>query len=249
VRFQEDGWSIKRMIRLLVLSRTYQLAAATEPDSTDESAAAAFRSAAAVDPENRLLWRMSPWRLEVEALRDSMLMVSGVLDLARPVGSEITNLGDKLVRDLPREHLQPRTRYRSVYLPVIRDYPPEMFALFDFPSPDMVDGSRSATTVPLQDRFLFHNERVITFTHEAARRLLATGIEVDEDRVDRAFEWTLSRPPADAERQSALKYLADARQNLAGREDLELKPEVLAWSGLFQALFGSAQFRYVVDVD
>ena len=249
VRFQEDGWSVKRMIRLLVLSRTYQLAAATEPSSAEDTSAAPFQSAAATDPENRLLWRMSPRRLEAEAIRDAMLLVSGQLDLARPAGSAITNLGDKLTRDLPRAQLQPRTRYRSVYLPVVRDYLPELFDLFDFPSPSLVGGSRSTTTVPLQDSFLHHNERVISFTHEAARRLLGAGIETDEARIDEAFAMTFSRLPVDSERQAALAYLQQSRATLAELEQGEIEPDVLVWSGLFQSLFGSAEFRYVVDVD
>jgi len=255
IRFQEDDWSVKRMIRLLVLSRTYRMAAATEPSPTDEvasaaaAAAAAFRAAAAADPENRLLWRMSPQRLEAEAIRDSMLLISGQLDLARPVGSAITKLGDKLVRDLPRAQLQPRARYRSVYLPVVRDYLPELFDLFDFPSPDLVGGRRSATTMPLQDHFLYHNERVITFTHEAARRLLGSELETNEARVDEAFAMSLSRMPTDTERQAMLEYLEQSQEALAEQEKGEIEPDVLAWSGLFQSLFGSAEFRYVVDVD
>ena len=106
----EDGWSIKRLIRRIVLSRAYQL-------SGDRT-----RRQSTIDPDNSLLWRANTRRLEAEAIRDAMLAVSGQLDLARPVGSPVTGLGDRLVRAIDPKQLVPESNHRSVYLPVIRDY-------------------------------------------------------------------------------------------------------------------------------
>lgn len=84
LRFTDTGWSVKSMVRAIVLSRAYQLS--SQPDEHNSK----------LDPDNRLLWRATPRRLEAETIRDAILMVSGQLDLQRPVGSTVTGLGDNL---------------------------------------------------------------------------------------------------------------------------------------------------------
>ena len=110
VQFMEDGWSVKRLIRQLVLTRAYQLDSRSTPGTSE------------VDPDNVLVWRMGKRRLEAEALRDAMLAVSGQLDRAQPQGLW-WRAGRRrtVVRDAAVRPAIDRLNVRSVYLPVLRN--------------------------------------------------------------------------------------------------------------------------------
>ena len=226
VEFMEDGWSIKDTIRKIVLSRTYQLSCAACVENEQ------------VDPENRLLWRSTPRRLPVEMIRDAILAVSGELKLDRPSGSPVTALGDQLVRGVDTKKLQPPSSHRSVYLPVVRDYAPEMFDRFDFPSSSLVSGKRAVTNVPSQALFLRNSEFVATQAEHAAKRLLANkSVTTDADRIDLALRWAFARPATLEESEAALHLLEAATG------------EVKAWTALFLSLYSTAEFRYLVDIE
>ncbi len=132
-RLSEQGWSRKQLIRRIVLSRTYRQASTFKP--------AAFQ----VDPENRLMWRMSKRRIEAEAMRDAMLSVSGELDLQRPRGSLVGRvIGDRPISLVGLDKRLPRdldgSVHRSIYLPVMRDRLPDVLEVFDFAEPSLVTG-------------------------------------------------------------------------------------------------------------
>ncbi len=234
VEFMQDGWSIKRTIRKIVLSRTYQLSCATNEKNQN------------VDPENRLLWCATPRRLPVEIIRDAILAVSGQLDVKPPIGSPITALGDQMVRGVDVKKLQPPSNHRSVYLPVVRDYAPDMFDRFDFPSSSLVSGKRAVTNVPSQALFLRNSKFVTEQANHAARRLLADKAATDDAaRVDLAMRWAFSRAPTEEERQDAfklLKLILKAKKEIKNRD-------ANAWAALFQSLFATAEFRYLVDIE
>lgn len=233
VEFMNEGWSVKKTIRKIVLSRTYQLSCSTDEVGQE------------IDPDNRLLWRSTPRRLQAEAIRDAILRVSGQLDLDPPTGSTVTGLGDKLVRGVDTKILQPPSNHRSVYLPVIRDYAPEMFDRFDFPSSSLVSGKRAVTEVPSQALFLRNSEFVIEQAKHAAKRLLGhSAANNDADRIDLAMRWVLSRPANAEEKKGALALLALARESPAENENREES----AWSALILSLFTTAEFRYLVDI-
>ncbi|MGI9455570.1 MAG: PSD1 and planctomycete cytochrome C domain-containing protein [Aeoliella sp.] len=233
VRFMRDGWSVKRMIRTIMLSRSYQLS--SMPNSKNME----------IDPGNRLYWRATPRRLEAEVIRDAVLTVSGQLDLERPDGSTVTSLGDQMVRGIPTDKIQPASRHRSVYLPVVRDYVPEFFDLFDFPSPSLVSGRRSVTNVPSQALYLRNSPFVAEQSRYAARRLLAiVNVNDDSARVDFATRWALARPATNAEREGAMRLIDQIK--LATPEGEQR--EVHAWSAWFHTLFTTAEFRYLVDI-
>ncbi|NOY43439.1 MAG: DUF1553 domain-containing protein [Planctomycetes bacterium] len=233
VEFMQDGWSIKRTIRKIVLSRTYQLSCATNEKNQN------------VDPENRLLWCATPRRLPVEIIRDAILAVSGQLDIKPPTGSPVTALGDQMVRGIDVKKLQPPSNHRSIYLPVVRDYAPDMFDRFDFPSSSLVSGKRAVTNVPSQALFLRNSEFVTQQANHAARRLLADKAAADDAaRVDLAMRWAFSRAPTDEERQDALKLLEPILKAKAEIKDRDAS----AWATLFQSLFATAEFRYLVDI-
>lgn len=234
VEFMNEGWSIKKTIRKIVLSRTYQLSCATHEEGQK------------IDPDNRLLWRSTPRRLQVEAIRDAILAVSGQLDLDRPIGSTATGLGDKLVRGVDTKILQPPSNHRSVYLPVIRDYAPEMFDRFDFPSSSLVSGKRAVTEAPSQALFLRNSGFVAEQARHAAKRLLADSASNDDtDRIDLAIRWVFSRPATAKEKKGALALVNLTRDSDAKIENRDES----AWSTLFLSLFATAEFRYLVDIE
>jgi hypothetical protein len=232
LRFIQEGWSVKRMIRTIMLSRSYQLSSLPNAENTK------------LDPDNRLYWRSTPRRLEAEAIRDAILAVSKQLDLERPIGSTVTPLGDQLVRGIPTDKIQPPSNRRSVYLPVVRDYLPELFDLFDFPSPSLVSGRRSVTNVPSQALYLRNSTFVAEQSKHAAERLLATKEATDDAaRADLAMQWALARNITDAERDGALQLV----QQIRNAEPKDTNREVDAWAAWFHTLFTTAEFRFLVD--
>ena len=250
--FMDAGWSIKHTVRKLMLSRAYQLSSMRN------------ETGIASDPENVLLWRMAPRRLEVEAIRDALLATSGELELNRPMGSPVAALGDQLVRGVGLEKLHPPSSHRSVYLPVIRGYPSELFELFDFPSADLVSGDRVATTGPLQDLYLRNHPRMQQYSQTAARLLLEKLPDDDVQRVQLAYERAYNRLPSTEEQEASLALVRDVLKSLSSvqtdqqqaenesqekSEEEALTPEVQAWASLCHALFASAEFRHLVDID
>jgi hypothetical protein len=232
----EGGWSVKRLLRAILLSRTYQLASAVSPGD------ARFRQARAVDPENRLLGRQNRRRLEAEALRDAILAVSGRLD--RTVGGP--NIRKGTTSEYGYEFDDSR---RSVYTPVFRNRLLELFEAFDFADPNLVMGRRNVSTVAPQALYLLNSPFVLEQARQAARAALAVPGLDDAGRVDRAYRLALGRPPAAGERQLALRLVAAAAEGAPPEQRLAAweRPEqrLAAWERLYQALFACIDFRYV----
>ena len=189
-RFVEDGWSLKKMHRLILLSSVYQESSANNPRF------------AQVDPNNRLLWRANIRRLEFEALRDSLLAIGGDLDLTmygRPV-------------DIEKEPFSTR---RTIYGRIDRSDVAEALINFDFANPDLETGRRHETTVPQQALFLMNSPLVI----EQAKRLVAlrefSAFTNDTARVDFLYERIYQRPPSAEEVGLGLDFIANAPEKLA----------------------------------
>ncbi len=236
--FIANSWSVKKMTRSIVLSRTYQLG------GTDN------RSAQSVDPDNHFLWRSNHRRLEVEAIRDSMLASSGQLDPEPGKGSIVQTVGDGIVgRNLQPAQFVSQNKKRSVYLPIVRGEVPEIFKVFDFPEPSMIAGRRDVTTVATQALYMMNSDFVIEQSTELAKRLLADDGMDDARRVDLAYQLTLSRMPTKEEVDSSLSFVEETAASLGGeggpKPSKNDMPTVKAWAGLAQALFASAEFRYV----
>ena len=212
--FVADGWSVKMLVRRIVLSEAYRRASAQDPDSPLVKA----------DPENRLLGRANRVRLDAECLRDSMLVVSGKLDPARGGPTFPANLA----ADYGYEHASLR---RSVYLPVFRNALPPIFDAFDFADPSVVVGARNASTVAPQALFLLNDPLPISLAKAAAERLLAEKLPSDDARLDRLYSRCLGRAPTAGERAIARKFLARAHAPTDG------------WAGLFHAAFAGGEFR------
>ncbi|HEU5434255.1 MAG TPA: DUF1553 domain-containing protein, partial [Thermomicrobiales bacterium] len=216
--FMERGWSVKSLVRQIVLSRTYRLSAAADP------------AAAAADPENRLLARAPRRRLDAECLRDAMLAVGGELDLC--VGGKTIKPGT--AADYGYQHDSPR---RSVYLPAFRNALPEIFKVFDFADTSVVSGERNRSTTSQQALFFMNDPFVLHASRQAAGRTLAWPGLDDAGRIDRAYRAALGRAPSDAERRASLEFLASAAAAKTSAAD--------AWTELWQAIFASLDFRFL----
>jgi len=182
MNFMTNGWSIKKVHRLILLSSVYQESSEENPRYTD------------IDPGNRLLWRANIRRLEFEPLRDSLLAIGGLLD---------TNLYGKPV-DLRQN---PNSTRRTVYDLVDRANIADVLINFDFATPDMVTGIRHQTTVPQQALYLMNSPQVINL----AKHLVALPEFVDQDddtaRLDFLYERIYQRPPAPEEIQIGLDFV------------------------------------------
>jgi hypothetical protein len=228
VNFTDNGWSVKKLIRTIVLSRTYQLSAQFDEKNFE------------ADPDNTLVWRMPTRRLEAEALRDAMLQVAGKLDLNAPKGSPVAQRGEGNASRRPGgpggfgPGGDPTASdvHRSVYMPIVRDGLPEVLTLFDFPDPSLIIGERPTTTVPAQALYLLNNPFVIRMSEEMADRLI-TGKDDDKSRIGEAYLLCYSRPPSDKELKKAQGFLEDYGRTHARRT---------TWAALCQAMFASAEF-------
>jgi hypothetical protein len=182
INFMTNGWNIKQIHRLIMLSSVYQESSAYNPRY------------AQTDPGNRLLWRANIRRLEYEPLRDSLLAIGGNLD---------TNLYGRPV-DM---RLRPDSTRRTIYDYVDRANIPDVMVNFDFATPDMVTGIRHVTTVPQQALFLMNSPLVINL----ARKLVAMPSFVDnvddEARLKFLYDRIYQRPPSPEETQLGLEFV------------------------------------------
>jgi hypothetical protein len=184
-RFVSDGWSIKKLHRLILLSSVYQESSANNPRFAE------------MDPDNRLLWRANIRRLEFEPLRDSLLAIGGDLDstmYGRPVDIES----------------EPFSTRRSIYGFVDRSDVADVLVNFDFANPDLPTGRRHDTTVPQQALFLMNSPLVI----EQAKRLVSlpsfTACSDDEAKIDFLYQRIFQRPPRPEEMKLGSEFVAGA---------------------------------------
>jgi hypothetical protein len=229
VKFAANGWSVKALVREIVLSHAYRQSSTYRDD--------AFR----VDPENRLLWRAAKRRLDAEAIRDAMLVAAGELDPARPEGSLVAKqIGDRPISLIGLDSRLPAdldgSRHRSVYLPVIRDRLPDVLDLFDFAEPSLVTGDRETTNVPVQALYLMNSPWVHARAQALAERLQR---ESDDEatRIRRAYLLCLGRAPdAEESKLVAAFFTVKGKSDDAGR-DRQL------WTAYCQALLLTAEYR------
>jgi hypothetical protein len=241
LRFMSEGWSQKRLIRTLALSRAYAMSSA--PD----------RRAEAVDPDNRLLWRMNRRRLDAESLRDAMLAVSGtLLDQRGGPGLPLEyrentgglRKGDVNPPSFRLARFRPEQEFvRTVYLPIIRSAPQagpaEVRNVFDFTQPGEIAGQRAVTTVPTQALFLLNSRFLNRRAQELAGRIMTTSGD-DAARLDRLWLRALGRPVGPVERAEAIAFLAELRE-LDPKADPAART-LRAWSELCHALLASNEF-------
>jgi hypothetical protein len=245
-RFTENKWSMKAMHREIVLSSTYQLAYERT------------REAMEIDPDNRLLSRANFRRLEVEALRDSMLFVTGVLD--ERIGGPPQALG------------RADNKKRTLYGRASRS-PDDLLTLFDYPDPNITNDQRVVTNVPTQGLFFMNSPLVARQAEALVSRLgpEGEGEAATLERIQRAYRTLFQREPSAAEVQRGLAFLQEAkaefnmvapattssaknsqtsrRRRAADDEDEEEQPttvsKITPWQAYAQALLCSGEFIYL----
>jgi hypothetical protein len=323
VRFVDSNWSVKTLVRAIATSRVYRMSSEYDERKFE------------YDPDNSMLWRANPRRLDAEAMRDAMLAISGELETQRPRGSEVAKAGFVRVRDGrltdPRERVREvasklspamqqivrqrmqqgrggngsssdpiggarngygpgdgqrpsfrdrlsggnragaasrfgrggfrgrpsmtevesaknsfanilnkseldveAAKYRSVYMPIVRDEVPRSLDVFDFAESSMVVGTRESSNTPNQSLYMMNNDFVLAQSKAFASRLANEQHSLNE-QIKQAFVMTYGRSPTSGERKATAQFLSSIRRS-AGSESLAL---------LCQSLFASAEFRYL----
>jgi hypothetical protein len=231
-RFVSDGWSMKRLIRALVLTRAFQLANRPSPAARE------------VDPQDRLLQHYPARRLEAEAIRDSILAASGRLD-PRLYGPSIQPYRAKANADrrLFPGPLDGNGR-RSVYIKNNLMEGPKFLCAFNFPGGKVATGRRDVTNVPSQALAMLNDPFVVQQAEVWAKRLVArTDASVDA-RIEHIFQVGLGRPPEPGERRRFEEAVAHFAQLLNVPADGALKSQAV-WRDVAHTLFNLKEFAYI----
>lgn len=252
IQFIDDGWSIKSMHRRMMLSRTYRLACrSTAIDSSDSSAATLTKhdelmaAGAAIDPNNDWLSAFDRRRLDAEALRDTLLLLGGTLDLS-PAGPH----------PFPPQHEWKYTQHnpfkaeyasnhRSVFLMTQRIQRHSYLAIFDGADPSVSTPRRSSTTTPLQSLYLLNDQLVHEQAQKFAQRMLNLQSQFnfdDGELVQQAFELCLARPATNWEIEQAVQHLKKIESR---GEEKNSESRLAAWQSLSRVLFRLNEFVYV----
>lgn len=232
----EDQWSLKKTVRRMVISRTYQMASGHN------------LKAAATDPDNRLMWRMPRRRLTAESIRDAMLAASGQIDSGRggpALGLELKgnirgaggNVNPPTWGSRVPDYVKNR---RTVYLPLLRQPPQgelEILSVFDFPHPNDIVGARPITTVATQALFLLNAPFVKQQASALAGRLSKDEPHDERARINRLYLVTTSRPAAADEIETARSFLNQCTEEMNGNRSA-------AWTQLCHAVLGSNGFLF-----
>jgi hypothetical protein len=225
-------WSLKYMHRLMVLSTAYRQSSRSTPQQA--------AMAATADPLNRFLHRQNVRRLEAEAIRDSMLLVSGRLDRTMEGPGVLPHLSEHQVgRGRPASGPLDGNGRRSIYLAVRRNFLNPMFTAFDYPTPFTTIGRRTASNVPAQALVMLNNPFVLQQAELWGKRARAMPNLTTEERVRAMYEAALGRLPSKAELATAIAFLADQSSEYG-------KPEhAKAWTDLAHVLLNTKEFIFV----
>jgi len=197
-RFMDDGWSIKKLHKLILLSSVYQ----QKSDADAEYAR--------LDPMNDLYWKMNRQRLELEPMRDTLLAVSGAIDLKE--GGHPVDILD-----------QPFKPRRTIYGFIDRQNLPGMFRIFDLATPDSTSPQRFSTTVPQQSLFMMNGPFVVEQTRHLLDRPEVKSAGSVEKKIERIYEIALQRDPDAEELKLATRFI---KKELSEKPQLDLP----AWS-------------------
>ncbi|MGV3661274.1 MAG: PSD1 and planctomycete cytochrome C domain-containing protein [Prosthecobacter sp.] len=223
--FMRHGWSLKHLHRLIVTSRTYQMACADTPDNL------------ASNPSNTLYWKFNRQRLDAESLRDTLLFISGALDPKPQTEPHPIPPSSKwgYTQHHPFKDDYPSNK-RSVYLMTKRLTAKPYLQTFDGPDPNVCTGTRDTSVTALQALYFVNDE----FLHEQAAlfaKQLVQQHSNDDQRLESAFRAALARTPTRDERTLMLQHL----QTVRGQS----KDDTAAWASLTRSLFRLNEFLYL----
>jgi len=231
--FMADGWSVKRLIRRIMLSSTYRMA------STSSNATQADE----IDPKNDLFHRADVKRLDAEVIRDALLATAGRLDptmYGPGVEAYLTSFMEGRGRPGKSGPLDGDGR-RSIYLRVRRNFLNPMFQAFDYPTPFTTIGRRTTSNVPAQALALLNGELVNELAAQWATRIVSEVPSDADARIDRMYREAFARPPTDDERAAAREFLRE-QQAAHGATRVD---DPRAWTDLCHVLFNVKEFIYV----
>jgi hypothetical protein len=228
-RFMREGWSIKRLIRSIVLSRTYQLSSLCDNQMREK------------DPDNLLLACHNRRRLDAEALRDAMLSATGDLN-PQPAQGSLIQHQNVLINELPPLH-QP-SRHRSVYLLMLRNSMPPELTPFNLPDATTITGRRDNSALATQSLYLLNNDFLVEQSRRFAERVMLTSNDTTR-RIQSAYQQAFARTPTGSEIQRAHDFIREADLMLVSTGNDENGRLSNAWAAFCQALLASNELRYV----
>jgi hypothetical protein len=223
--FMDNGWRLKRLHKLIMTSTAYRQSSLRHAGRVSD------------DPENLLYWRKPVQRLDAEALRDSILAVSGALNermsgLAVPVrpdvhgqivvGVDKTEGDNKMPVDVPLKGEEFR---RSVYVQVRRSRPLAMLHAFDAPVMEVNCEKRQSSTVATQSLMLMNSQFILDQATRFARRLQAEAGTGRAQQIARAWQLAFSRPPSATELADALTFISEQVDYLQSKAEEEKKAD------------------------
>jgi hypothetical protein len=227
VKFIEDGWNLKHLIKQMVLSHTYrQSSQGSQP----------------TDPDNRLFSHMNRKRLDAECLRDAMLVAAGTLDrtFGGPGVSEVKAIdaNDQKVQNIEYGYQFLDTR-RSLYTAAFRNVRHPLFEVFDFADINQPIAQRTTSTVATQALFLMNSPQVIAQARSAADLIVKAAPDTDS-RIHTAFQHSLNRAPSSAEATQVRDFLESSSSgNATAEETRDL------WARFIQTLWSTPEFRFL----
>ncbi len=235
LQFIEEGWSIKQMIRYIVLSETFQ------------RSTKALEANQSLDPDNIYLHHFPVRRLEAEAIRDGILAVSGSLDpqmYGEPVAMHITEFMTGRGRPRTSGPLDGAGR-RSIYLAVRRNFLSPFLLVFDLPIPFSTFGRRNTTNVPAQSLTLLNDPFVHLQAERWAEKILAGKKRTLEERVQDIYWSAFARQASAKEMEGARTYLADlAEEYGSSLEDMKDNPQL--WKDYCHSIFNLKEFIFLL---
>ncbi len=234
-RFMADGWSLKKLHRRIMLSRTYRLS------SQGEGNPAAMQS----DPNNDWHWRFNRQQLDAESLRDTLLWLSGDLELGTPRQPHPFPPADqwKYTQHHPfRDSYD--SNHRSVYLMMARLNARPFFTTFDGADANASSAIRDTSVTTVQSLYLLNDEWV----HANAEKLADRWMQVSAEHAERltyAFESIVGRPPAAAEHQEVTQWMRAMNDDLKTAHQASEERERATWSAFARAMLRTNEFLYV----
>ncbi len=235
IKFREDGWSIKQMIKYIVMSNTFQRSVVGDDEAKSK------------DPDNLFLSHFPLRRLEAEAIRDGLLFAGGNLDRTMYGPPELVHLTKFMTgRGRPRESgtIDGNGR-RTIYLEVRRNFLQPMMLTFDRPIPFTTFGKRNATNVPAQSLILMNDPFVKHQAELLATRVLEEADETIEDRISFIYKHTLSRAPTLEELESTRAII----EQLALTHEVESGntiDDLVVWKDFCHSIFNLKEFIYLI---
>lgn len=232
-QFVKQGWSVKQMIRAIMLSQTYQMASQHQAEADKQ------------DPANLLWHRANVRRLEGEAIRDSLLAVSGRLDRTQFGPSVPVHLTEFLQgRGRPESGPVDGAGRRSIYISIRRNFLSPMMLAFDVPIPFTTVGRRNVSNVPAQALILMNDPLVVEQAKLWARRILAEPNQSQSERIERMYLEAFARVPTETELTAAKGFFEQQATELKLSQEQSLNNEPL-WADFAHVLFNAKEFIFL----